>query len=450
VVKSERRPENHLWHLARGAGALALVGLTFAACDGPQSSPHPQRHRTGEVRVTTTSSTRGEHVTTMTTAPTGFEATASSFINPQEGWVLGASSCQSCAALDVTDDGGSTWQSLPALPVALGPNSRASSAVSDVYFADPSDGFLFGPGLEMTHDGGLTWGRANLPPVAHLVGGAGYVYALSEATSLTGASLWRTTIGSNSWSSVAMPKTTGAFSLAAEGSTLVLFQGGLGISGPAANADQLGALWISTDAGTNWMNRSVPCTTTDGGAALVSIALGHPDAWLVDCYDGEQSSQEQDTQHHLYGTSDEGENWVRLVDPTHMGGPDLLADNGSGHAFLATESGGGDQLVGTFDGGLGWSPVLTPSVGFSGWADLEFVDASTGFIVADEQLYRTQDGGRTWTGLKIPRRRLSEMRHPGGPRPLVSGLHRFRSRVSTRADHDVLSGRARPPVQFRN
>lgn len=237
-------------------------------------------------------------------------------------------------------------------------------------------------------------------------GGDGSVFALSETSSGTGASLWRTTSGSTTWSPVVMPQTSGAFQLVAEGRTLLLLQEGF--SGPHAQsaAIEVGTLWTSTDAGTEWVSRKVPCTSADGGAALVSIALGHPDAWLLDCYDNEQSSQEQHTQHHLYGTDNAGGDWVRLADPTQSGAPALLADNGSGHAFLTTESGAGDRLVGTFDGGLSWSALFPSGGSFYGWADLQFVDASTGFVIgpthfAPEHLYRTEDAGRTWTVLQI-------------------------------------------------
>jgi hypothetical protein len=177
-----------------------------------------------------------------------------------------------------------------------------------------------------------------------------------------------------------MPQTSGGFELAAQGSTLLLLQGGFSGPHPQSAAIEVGALWISTDGGTEWVSRKVPCTSADGGAALVSIALGHPDAWLVDCYDNEQSSQEQQTQHHLYGTGNAGGDWVRLADPTQTGAPALLADNGSGH--------------------------FTSGGSFYGWADLQFVDASTGFIVgpthyAPEHLYRTEDGGHTWAVVPI-------------------------------------------------
>jgi photosystem II stability/assembly factor-like uncharacterized protein len=145
----------------------------------------------------------------------------------------------------------------------------------------------------------------------------------------------------------------------------------------------------------------VPCTAADGGASVVGIALAHPTTWLLDCFDNMQSSQAQQTQHHLYASTDAGVSWVRLADPSHTGGPDLLVDNGAGHAFLTTESGAGDRLAASFDGGHHWSALLTSGGFFEGWADLEFVSPSTGFVVgpthgAGEHLYRTEDGGRTW------------------------------------------------------
>ncbi len=386
-----------------------LVGLIAASCAAPYTSTasHPPPSTSTVVpATTTTTTTTTTPLTTTTTTVTTFEPMGSSFISAQEGWVLGASGCQSCAGLDVTDDGGAIWRPLPAPPVPLGLYSQAANAVTDVYFADQNEGFLFGPGLETTHDGGQTWSRAELPAVTQLTGSDGYVFALSENASDTGASLWRTTAGSNTWSPLAMPQTSGGFELAAQGSTLLLLQGGFSGPHPQSAAIEVGALWISTDGGTEWVSRKVPCTSADGGAALVSIALGHPDAWLVDCYDNEQSSQEQQTQHHLYGTGNAGGDWVRLADPTQTGAPALLADNGSGHAFLATEGGLADWLVGTFDGGLSWSGLFTSGGSFYGWADLQFVDASTGFIVgpthyAPEHLYRTEDGGHTWAVVPI-------------------------------------------------
>jgi len=263
--------------------------------------------------------------------------------------------------------------------------------------------------LLATHDGGRSWTRQPLPPVQSLSVGAGYAYALTRDAG--SVSLWRTAIGSRLWARLPLPPGAGrpatwrnGTQLHAEAGTLVLLRPGF--PGPAITPSQAGQLWVSLNDGTSWQARPVPCQApSGGGAAVLSIAHGHPDAWLVDCFNNEQSSQEQNTQHHLYGTTDGGLSWVRLPDPTRHNMPALLADNGSGHAFLATE-GGFDTLVGTLDHGRHWHPVLRDGGSFSGWAGLSFVTAETGFVVgpthyAPEHLYRTDDGGRTWRALRF-------------------------------------------------
>lgn len=304
--------------------------------------------------------------------------------------------CDSCAALAETHNGGLTWSALPPLAVPMGFAHSTPASVTDLYFAGRENGFLFGPGLEVTHDGGQTWQSGSLPEVTEVTGATGYVYAVAESSTGPDAtwSLWRSSVGSDSWTPLALPSTAGPLQLSVEGSTLVLLQHGF--NGPGVSPTQVGKLWESTDSGSTWVNRPVPCTPPDGGAAVASIALGHPDAWLLDCFDDEQSSQALYTQHHLYGTADAGQTWVRLGDPSQIGDPVSLADNGSGDAVLTTGSGAGDFLTATNDGGVHWGTRFGSGGSFYGWADLHFVSASTGFVVAAENLFRTNDGGRTW------------------------------------------------------
>ena len=345
-------------------------------------------------------------------APSGFQPAAASFVSSSHGWVLGSGGgCDSCAQLRVTSDGGDRWALLPAPPAPLGYYTQQPAAVTDMVFANSSDGFLFGPGLLATHDGGRSWVRQLLPPVLTMQTGGGSVYALTQQGQTGPVALWRSAVGGSQWQRLPLPASPagqpGAYQgirMSAEGGTLVLLQ--VGLTGPQVSPGQVGRLWVSEDAGRQWQARRVPCTPGAGGAAAVSIALGHSDAWLVDCFDNMQSSQEQDTQHHLYGTVNAGRTWVRLPDPTRHNAPVLLADNGTGHAFLATQGGSGDTLVGTTDGGRSWGLMLQSGGSFYGWADLGFVSASVGFVVgpthyAPGHLYRTQDGGRTWQVVQV-------------------------------------------------
>ncbi|MGH2932933.1 MAG: WD40/YVTN/BNR-like repeat-containing protein [Gaiellaceae bacterium] len=342
-----------------------------------------------------------------------FEPAAVSFISPTKGWVLGRAGCSDCATLRVTTDGGRHWAALPSPPVPLWYYDAKSRAVRDVTFADPANGFLFAPGLLTTHDGGRSWRRQSLPPVQQLSVAAGHAFALTRAGTGGRAALWRTPIGKDRWTrlplpgSAASPSSTSAFSLelAAQGAVVALLQPGS--NGPSPARTMLGRIWSSNDLGESWRARAVPCTTADGGAALLAIARNHPHTWLIDCFDNEQSSQEQNTQHRLYRSLDAGATWTRVSDPTRHNMPALLTTNGAGHAFLATEGGAGDTLVGSLDGGRHWQLLLRSGGNFFGWADLAFVAAKVGFVVgpthyAPEHLYRTDNGGRSWRILRLP------------------------------------------------
>jgi photosystem II stability/assembly factor-like uncharacterized protein len=342
-----------------------------------------------------------------------FEPAAASFISPTQGWVLGRAGCSDCASLRATTDGGRHWTALPSPRVPLWYYNAKSGAVRDVTFADPANGFLFAPALLTTHDGGRSWQRQSLPPVSQLGVGAGYAIALTRTGTDGRVALWRTPIGRDRWSrlplpvAVALPSslTASSVGLAVEGAAVVLLQQGFNGPSLARPRDMAGRLWASSDSGTSWRARAVPCTAVDGGAALFAIALHHPREWLIDCFDNEQSSQAQNTQHHLYRSADAGQSWTRVSDPTRRNDPALLADNGAGHTLLATEGGGGDTLVGSFDGGRRWRLLLSSGGGFFGWADLRFLTPEIGFVVgpthyAPEHLYRTDDGGRSWLILR--------------------------------------------------
>jgi len=385
------------------AGCLVAAGCGARTAAAPSSHP-PAGH---------TSAARAQ-----------FDPIAASFVTASTGWVLGdtdwapgAESCPRCAGVLYTRDGGRSWRALPAPPAPVGANDSPADAITSIAFANAEDGFLYGPVLLSSHNGGRSWVRVQLPPVQELVLGRGFAYAVTGAPFTPATGLWRTAVGSSRWTRLRLPADVqhvpaganyGGLQLEADDGTLALLQQGVtGVDGTAATA---GRLWISTDDGNSWQDRPVPCRPpADGGADVMSMALGHPDAWLLDCFDNEQSSQEQDTQHHLYGSANGGLSWLRLPDPTAHNMPDLLADNGSGHAFLATE-GDLDYLAGTFDGGLHWHVLIQSGGSFSGWADLGFVTTDIGFVVgpanlydtlAPDHVYRTDDGGQTWQAMRL-------------------------------------------------
>jgi photosystem II stability/assembly factor-like uncharacterized protein len=349
----------------------------------------------------------------------GFHVVGASFLSPDAGWVLGQAGCAGCAALLRTADGGRHWSALAPPPAPIGYDATNSAqtgmdpkSVTDVSFADARDGFLYGPAMLVTHDGGQSWTRPPLPPVTSFAQSGGFAYAITEATGTSAATglgtapyvLWRAPVATGQWSRLRLPPAAvmpsswdGGLQIYAEGTAVVLLQGGF--QGVEAVPGHAGRLWAGVN-GTGWQPRAVPCRPPgDGGATALSMARAHPDAWLVDCYDNEQSSQAQQTQHHLYGTANGGLTWVRLADPAATDTTALLADNGAGRAFLAL-SGITNELRATFDGGLHWQTVLSvPDGNFEEWADLAFLTPEDGYVVTasfPENLFRTTDAGRTW------------------------------------------------------
>lgn len=338
--------------------------------------------------------------------PAGFVVVAASFVSADQGWAMGSTGCGGCVGVAHTGDGGRTWSYLPPPPTTLWWYSDRPSAVTDIDFANASDGYLFGPGLYATSDSGRTWSDQRLTGIASLTVDGSYVYALTGYNDSVPDRLYRSTLGTSTWEQVPLPDPSGPgryLETASAGADLVLLEAGADNVG--ITPDQVGRIWVSSDRGADWQPRPNPCTVADGGAAVLSVAYGHPNGWLVDCFANQQSSQEQDTEQHLYGSSDGGRTWVRLGDPPQHDAPVLLADNGAGHAFLAT-IGATDRLNGTLDGGQSWPVTIRDDGSFSGWADLTFVSQSTGFFVGPTHvltghLYRTTNGGQTWTPLAV-------------------------------------------------
>jgi photosystem II stability/assembly factor-like uncharacterized protein len=100
----------------------------------------------------------------------------------------------------------------------------------------------------------------------------------------------------------------------------------------------------------------------------------------------------------LYTTSDGGKTWTASAPVESQG---LAAVASLKDAFVWD---GGASLYATHDGGATWTTV-TPNLSLAdSLAQLQFVDASTGFAAAAgadgvSRLYRTSDGGATWTQL---------------------------------------------------
>jgi photosystem II stability/assembly factor-like uncharacterized protein len=283
----------------------------------------------------------------------------------------------------------------------------------DLDFIDRRIGYLFvkfdctDDCVLTTVDAGRTWRPAALPALTSMSNGAGVVYALTAATEHRRQHVFRSRAGSAHWTRLGVKAGTvdRSADVATSSDAVALLR--TGDDGP--HPVRLGRLLVSEDRGHRFVRRANPCTAADGGAALISITRNDPQRLMLDCYNGEQSSQETSTQHHLYGSSDGGRTWRRLADPTDTGRPADLVDNGRS-AFLSTYGGAGYQLRATTDAAERWHGALTGSAGEFDLGDLRFVSSRIGFALAPthyapEKLFETVDRGRTWHRISTPTQR---------------------------------------------
>jgi hypothetical protein len=154
--------------------------------------------------------------------PAGFQPMSASFLSASSGFVLGGVGCKYgnpvCRArLVATTDGGAHWHVVGAPDVLLfygaGDLLTQASRVSGVVFANSRDGWLYGPGLYATHDGGAHWQRislgGNIVPslgggVTAVAASAGTAWAVVNPDRFHGLAdeLYRSPVGANAWAPV--------------------------------------------------------------------------------------------------------------------------------------------------------------------------------------------------------------------------------------------------------
>jgi photosystem II stability/assembly factor-like uncharacterized protein len=119
----------------------------------PTPRHQPTKSRSGGARLAITGSTQ---------PPTpGIAPSSVTFVNEGSvGAVIGetTSGCPlGCEAVAATSNYGRTWTKADAPPA--GPPD-GSSGVSQIRFLEAANGWAYGPGLYVTHDGGATWAKA--------------------------------------------------------------------------------------------------------------------------------------------------------------------------------------------------------------------------------------------------------------------------------------------------
>ena len=409
-----------------GSRTLLVVALVLCLALGAASCSTSKKKAPRHTTTTTTTTTAPTSTTTTTTVPrpappagttvpSGFEPGSVSFVSASAGFVVGIdASCAagSCVALARTEDGGSSWVALPA-PIAGYVNrfqtTSPSPPVSEVRFADELDGWIYGPSLFATHDGGATWQQLNLGgSVVSLETSGGYVDAVvspctGEQECAGQLRVEQAPVAGGPFTTVLTGPTvesTGQNSMALSLHAPVGFVNLSGASPP----NQVDIFATSNLAAPNsWNPFPDPCAVVPGYGVDTFVAPDTTRLYTLCSGQGAAGSVEKEIVKTQNGQS------TAVGTPPRGGDPGELAATATGTLVVSAASGASWLYLST-DGGSSWTTAMTFDDGGIGFNDLGFTTSTQGVVIHGEpgppsnytsQLLMTTEGGATWSPVPI-------------------------------------------------
>ena len=347
--------------------------------------------------------------TAFPSPPPESRLTSIAFSDAHHGWAVGAFCSTKCfVELSTTVDGGNKWSALHTVgvvsPVSETPTPPAIRFVGQ-------NGWIFGPGIFETHDGGTTWIQSVTSTVLALEPYADTVWAITCATpppTCHGLML-ASQPGSDGWIPAAVQPPIADGTLLPGTAPLAMERAGGGatfLSTVAAGGAQ--GLYVTGDLGKSWSTLSAPCSR------IVSIrSLDSHRVWIL-CSTGCCTGNSLKS---VYVSDDGGGSWQKRsqAGATMTGS---IPFTGSADALIVTSqttalfgASGTAGLWRTSDSGVTWSPVFTDACiqGGEPVDEVWFVDALHGWALAARggasrcpPLLRTTDGGQSWASIPSP------------------------------------------------
>jgi hypothetical protein len=340
-------------------GIAAGLAATLAASAIAATLTLPSSHKRTNAATARMNAVRS--YTTAGAVPVGFQPASFTAITEFTWWLLGTAPCggHACTTVVQTTSGGATFTRIPAPP---------TTAVSNLRFADTSNGYAYGQQLWSTHNGGSSWTQLSIGGmVDDLDIAGGYVYAL--VFSRGHSSLMRSAVSADDWAPLSGLGRGQLSGLWIQGQTVIVQSGD--------------RLFISNDHGNHFARkrgvRNAGDCAYDGGPqalwALCSTGMA-PDEILL--------------------SSDSGNTFRAAAQVPN--GPIGTFAAASGTVAVASGQG---PLYRTTDGGATWTPATAPS---ADWTYLGFSDPTHGVAIGnfgtgghqDLKLYYTIDGGASY------------------------------------------------------
>jgi len=331
-----------------------------------------------------------------------------SWVSPEVGFALARRPCDqgTCAVVARTTNGGASWTELPPLPPtpAFCTTAQCVSGVSGIAFASPTVGYLYGPAMLVTTDGGGSWQVLAGPRVESLAVGGGQVFRIvythggcpGACTPLLQAA----PVGSTTWRTVLSDLGYGVGNdLIVSGRDVYVETYGNLASGAGTQRTTISR---STDGGAVFQTLRDPCVGKLATLHVLSALAAAPGGVLEGICSQRAGAGEQ----YLISSTDAGSTWQPLRPlPTRTNGSfGVVAAASTSTIAIATGPVGGAgtetaKLLVTTDGGASWTTAATDTfeLGTVPVAQLGFVTSRVGWWVADlRSVFSTSDGGLDW------------------------------------------------------
>jgi photosystem II stability/assembly factor-like uncharacterized protein len=393
---------------------MVCLALGLAACGG---STTPARQPTPPITKPAAAATTPPGPTTTSVPTEGIGAVA--FFDAHRGYGLfverDGASCS--LAVASTTDGGTTFSKRVTVTSSDPPATWCFS--SSMSFDPSGDGFVVGPGLFVTHDGGATWTDTHPPgPVLSVVPLGRSVWRLDAscantdsatlcdlhvAVSSDGGRTWATTPG-------ALPQTPVMSVMANTWLVRTSLSSAYVVIPSPASGSAPTRLFATADGGRSWQERPSPCPL---GGTLVSLLSEAPGGTLWFAWAGQPGAGNQ--LKTVVRSGDGGQTWQggQCTSGNTSSYPQALISDGISGGYLgglvatsattALIDGDRNTVRLTTDGGSTWI-IPDPRIGGqdNGSGGLFFANSQDGWAASLEyrsagSLWRTTNGGRSWS-----------------------------------------------------
>jgi photosystem II stability/assembly factor-like uncharacterized protein len=334
--------------------------------------------------------------------PSGSTVDDLTFVSATHGWLFAATPCPkgTCTVIVHTTDGGHTWTTLAAPPSDV-PLPGAPSA--GLRFANDQIGYLYSSSpaaFYLTRDGGSTWVQQPGPTYAiELANGTALRVTSTVASCVPGCTyqILRAPVGSGQWTTVATPAGAGVVQLLRTGHRAFVAMYGNFAGGASAHA----RLLTSADDGATWTSRPDPCGTRQGTESdAIRMAVADDGSMTMLCYVRAGNSGPT-----FVVTSTDGGATFGPQRPTPGSGLTVGAAS-AGTLFVSTLDGTTLHLYRSGDGGATWTVTATApeqiSQGTVPDGEAGFENAQDGWWLPGRgTVFATTDAGGTWVPYRL-------------------------------------------------